>query len=221
MTHDTIKRIFHLVKFPIMFALLGGFFLFLTTYPLAVLEEKASPSISSENQVEGSTELLFKAEDLGWPLDSYDVRRNDFKPFETEPFAGISASATARSNPVINLKTGRRRRDDILAASQSLYIYPDKQTAVMIFDKFDAWGYPLGAYQPKSVQFEPRVDNASWTCWQMGDSQSRNCNFSMQHGQYLTMGNMIVDGQIITLADLELFLNLTQDRLVERVAKES
>lgn len=54
----------------------------------------------------------------------------------------------------------------------------------------------------------------------MGGSRLKNCNLKIQHGRYVTTGGMTVDGEIITVADFEVFINVIQDRLLEQVASE-
>lgn len=181
-----------------------------------------SPPINLKDPLE-FRELLFKADDLGWPVDSYDTRQDDdHKPFQSEPMIVVAAGATARSNPV-NPKTSVRYRDDPLAAAQILFVYMDRQIAAKVFEEFATLGggWPLGAYQPESVQFKPKADNVSWVCWEIGGSRYENCNLLIQHGRYVATAGMTVDGEIIAFADFEVFINVIQDRLLDQVAKES
>lgn len=220
--HRITKRMMYsrLTK-PYILALFG--WLLFAACQSAVTSSQA-PLTNPENPVEFSL-LLFRAEDLGWPVDSYDVRQDDdLKPFQSEPIIVVTAGATARSNP-INPKTGLRYRDDPLAAAQILFVYLDKQSAAEIFEEFEIRDGDLyistGSYKSESIQFKSKVDNISWACWKIGGSKSENCTILVQHGRYVTTAGMTVDGEIITFADFEVFINVIQDRLLEQVANES
>lgn len=220
--HRTTKRMLYsrLIKLHVL--TLFGWLIFAACQSAATPAQ--SPPINPEDPLE-FRELLFKADDLGWPVDSYDTRQDDdLKPFQSEPMIVVAAGATARSNP-INPKTGLRYRDDLLAAAQILFVYPDKQSAVKIFEEFETRDGDLyistGSYKPESIQFKSKVDNISWACWKIGGSKYENCTILVQHDRYVTTAGMTVDGEIIAFADFEVFINVIQDRLLDQVAKES
>lgn len=166
-------------------------------------------------------QIAFKAEDLGWPTNSYQETNGAESVVGYIPVESVRIDATALPNP-INPKTGQPTYYDVRGATQFIDMYVNEATAGVVFARMNQ-APPLGT-MPPGVAFTPHVENVSTECWEIaafsGQGAAYNCNFSIQYGRYYTNGGMYIDKEVTTLKDFETLINIIQDRLIEQVNRE-
>ena len=166
--------------------------------------------------------IAFKAEDLGWPTNSYQETEGREELFGFTPVESILIDSTALPNP-INPKLGRPSYFDERGATQFIDMYADEATSQAIFIRANQ-APPLGTVPP-GVTFTPRVENVHTECWAIaaysGQGTAFNCNYNMQYGRYFTNAKMYIDKEVTTLEDFETLINIIQDRLIEQVNREA
>lgn len=162
--------------------------------------------------------LLFIRDDLGWERGEYAQwpAEMSLRDIPAEDVAGVYLAL----EPRVDLPKGGSRRGSILGASQLLWIYSSEEKAIESIE-FERERFSMGLGKP--MEIEPLLNNEITGCARAYDPDIKeyyNCNFMGQHGQYLTVAGMAVDGTIITLEDWGRFIRAIQDRMITQVEKD-
>jgi hypothetical protein len=208
-------RLFYSPKSLASFLLLLGFLL--TTYCSDHSSNIESVATSQPNS--NLRPMLVLPEDLGWPTSGY------IEVLTPAPLAvnipaedAFRIHMTAVPNPV-NPRTGVREQTSHVA-TQAIYAYANENAAIEVFQQVstDHSIFRLQAL-PEEIKFEQQVSRIGTGCILL-EASYLNCLITLQHGRYVINATMAVDEQVITWQDLELFINLLQDRLITYTAEQ-
>ena len=178
---------------------------------------------ATPSELTGVQQIAFRAEDLGWPSDSYQQLPPWTEPLTKHaPVESLVIQATAISNP-INPKTGWRAYHDLRNATQGIDVYANEATAIAVFEEVGS--NSIFDSLPPGITFTSRVRNVIAGCHEITAFSSQgsayNCNFIIQYGRYWSNVGMYVDNEVTTLEDFETLINIIQDRLIEQVNRET
>jgi hypothetical protein len=181
------------------------------TTPMPTIEYKMSSFDFTTKDPDGLRPLLFQPEDLSdtWLPQTYIEQTEELLPPRTNnPFEDrMEISVAAERIPPPNFMgytPGTKHK-----AYQTIWQYQDEETAIAAFTNRQYFYGEL----PKSVTFQPRLENFAVGCLDWADGQ--RCYFAGQHGYYITHSNILIDGRLITLDDWEELVRIVQDRLIQ------
>ena len=164
------------------------------------------------------TSLLFTRDDLGWQGGKYAFIQEEMplRDIQAEDVAGVYLAL----EPRVTLPKGGSKPGSILGAHQFLWIYSSEEKAVESIE-FERERFSMGLGKPVGV--EPRLNNEITGCGQAYDPDVKdyyNCLFMGQHGRYLTIAGMAVDGTVVTFEDWSRFIRAIQDRMIAQVEED-
>jgi len=104
-------------------------------------------------------------------------------------------------------------------AGQDVYIYSDEQTAAKAFEEMKQRGELAGIiWQFLPLEDDLKMDTGIGTCNRGSSVVSGErllCQVQIQHGRYVILFFMGIDGKQVTVEDWEEMVDLIQERLVE------
>ena len=164
------------------------------------------------------TPLLFDRSDLGWQEGEYAFVQEEMSlgDVQAEDVAGVYLAL----EPRVALPKGGSKPGSILGAHQLLWIYSSEEKAIESIE-FERERFSMGLGKPVGV--EPRLNNEITGCGQAYDPDVKdyyNCLYMGQHGRYLTIAGMAVDGTVVTFEDWSRFIRAIQDRMIAQVEKD-
>lgn len=180
------------------------------------------PGYMFSQDIESLRPILFKAEDMRWPAETYreltEVRTGSpLVAFQDKAEAIMGTELippeTYKGEPTIRA----------VGVSQIVWSYADEATAIQAFEAEYA-RYSLSVGSESGIQFELEPENALIGCnsaWDSVIGNYQNCGFLIQHGRYLTMAQMDVDSNLATMDDWNDFASAVHDCLLAHVAQES
>ena len=169
---------------------------------------------------------LFKEEDMNWEVGTYREMtaglNNDWEFNEGKFYADDVMGAVLEVYPSVRAPKKGYQRGGFLSAGQTIMLYVDEATAIRVGELEKERSERIGIIGTQNG--EPRLNIVVESCWggynkDVGNYQ--NCNFWGQHGRYVMLANMTVDGEIITMEDWSKFIDVIQDRLIAQVEKEA
>lgn len=158
-------------------------------------------------------EMLVYPEELGWSDANYSEKKGSPSDYVHPDFPQIDIILIS-SRPF----STSSRYIDPRVMSQQVYVYEDELTAKDVYDIGSEYSIIPQITTP-SLQ---KIDNLSAGC--RVDPENRPnlmCNVDMGYGRYYVHGFMYVDDDKITLADWDNYMNLMQEKLFERVERDS
>ena len=164
------------------------------------------------------TPLLFDRNDLEWEGGKYAFVQEEMSlgDIQAEDVAGVYLAL----EPRVDLPKGGSKPGSILGAHQLVWIYGSEEKAVESIE-FERERFSMGLGKPVGV--EPRLNNEITGCGQAYDPDVKdyyNCLYMGQHGRYLTIAGMAVDGTVVTFEDWSIFIRAIQDRMIAQVEKD-
>ncbi|MBK8984607.1 MAG: hypothetical protein IPM39_00765 [Chloroflexi bacterium] len=153
-------------------------------------------------------------EELGWSSGYWEYSRtvNLSPSVPMESFSGIYLSFLPR-------REGKFPPPADFRAGQDVYIYSDEQIAAKAFEEMKQRGELAGIiWQFLPLEDELKMDTGIGTC-NRGSSVASGerllCQVQIQHGRYVILFFMGIDGKQVTVEDWEEMVDLIQERLVE------
>ena len=168
---------------------------------------------------------LFSAEDLNWEVGTYREMTagliNHWTFDEGVFIADDVMGALIEVSPGVWRAKGGYISGGEKNASQDVMLYADESTALLVGElgRERSESFGLTGYE----NADPRLNIVVERCWRASgtDGEYQNCTFWGQHGRYVLSARMTVDGEIITMNDWVVFLNVIQDRLIAQVEREN
>jgi len=163
--------------------------------------------------------LLFTRDDLGWKGGKYAFEEEAMSlrdVVQAEDVAGVYLDL----EPRVDLPKGRSKPGSILGAHQLVWIYSSEEKAAESI-KFERTRFDVGLRDPANIEL--RLSNEIIGCRMAYDPVVKdyyNCNYMGQHGRYLTVAGMAVEGTVVTLEDWSRFIRVIQDRMIAQVEKD-
>jgi hypothetical protein len=158
-------------------------------------------------------EMLVYPEELGWPDANYSIggsRPNDYIHPDFPQINVIKIESRPFSNST--------RHIDPRMMAQDIYVYESASTAKEVYDIGSGYFRISQTTKPSTIILENILAGCTT------DPENRSnliCNVGMGHGIYYVHGFMYIDNDQITLEHWDNYMNLMQEKLVERVESDS
>jgi hypothetical protein len=165
------------------------------------------------NRVPGT--FWVQPEELGWSSGYSEYVSSTVNlslSVSMDSFSGISLSFRPRPE-------GKYPPPADFPAGQDVYIYSDEQTAAKAFEEMKQRGELGGTiWQSLPLEDELKMDTAIGECNRgsgVAIGEYLLCQVQIQHGRYVILFYMQIDGKQVTIEDWEEMVDLIQKRLVE------
>ena len=184
-----------------------------------VIEATSSVVWTTTKNLDTFIPLLFTREDLGWKGGKYALEEEEMSLrdiFQAEDVAGVYLEL----EPRVDLPKGRSKPGSILGAHQLVWVYSSEEKAVESIE-FERTRFGVGLKDPANIELH--LNNEIIGCRMAYDPVVKdyyNCNYMGQHGRYLTIAGMAVDGTVVTFEDWSRFIRAIQNRMIAQVEKE-
>jgi hypothetical protein len=160
------------------------------------------PGYVYTQDIESLRPVLFKAEDMDWPAETYR-ELTEVPEFDLLVAHQDQAEAMMRTHPLPLESHKSEPRPQGVGVYQTVWSFADEATAIQAFEA-ESYRYSLALGRASGIQFEPEIENVLIGCNSASGPEYgsyQNCGFMIQYGHYLTTGQMPVDGDYATMDD--------------------